>query len=120
MGLPVTAGEHTVRLYFAEVGTNQQAIGARKFDVSIEGALVLDDYDIFGEVGGFKGVVKTFTINADSNIDIDFGKVTQNPQIQAIEILRPSTGATNQAPTADAESRSVASSPPPSHAPSSR
>ncbi len=84
---PVTPGTYQVRLYFAEIYAGTQSVGARVFDVSIEGNVVLNDYDIFAEVGGYKGVVKTFTVAADSNLDIDFGHVIENPKMNAIEIL---------------------------------
>ena len=84
---PVTPGIYEVRLYFADIYAGTQSVGARVFDVSVEGTIVLNDYDIFAEVGGYKGVVKTFTVAADSNLDIDFGHVVENPKINAIEIL---------------------------------
>ena len=99
---PVTAGDYIVNLYFAEVGTNQQAVGARKFDVTIEGALALDDYDIFAEVGGFKGVVKSFNITSDTNLDIDFAQGHAEPADPGDRDPAPGTGPTNQAPTANA------------------
>ncbi|MGH9222418.1 MAG: Kelch repeat-containing protein, partial [Acidimicrobiales bacterium] len=84
---PVTPGSYQVRLYFAEIYTGTQSVGARVFDVSIEGAVVLNDYDIFADVGGYTGVVKTFTVSADANLDIDFGHVIENPKINGIEIV---------------------------------
>jgi hypothetical protein len=76
-----------VRLYFAEIYTGAQFAGARIFDVSIEGKLVLDNLDVFAEVGGYKGIVKSFTVASDANLDIDFGHVVENPAVKAIEIL---------------------------------
>jgi hypothetical protein len=85
---PVTAGEYEVRLYFAETASARQFIGARVFDVFVEDQLVLDNYDTFADVGGFTGVMKSFTITADSNIDIDFGHVgSENPRVTGIEIV---------------------------------
>ena len=69
---PVAPGEYEVRLYFAESFSGAFAVGARVFDVKIEGAIVLDNYDIFADIGSLKGVVKSFTITSDANIDIDF------------------------------------------------
>jgi large repetitive protein len=87
-------GTHTVRLYFAE--TFATAAGQRVFDVTMENQLVLNDYDIFADVGANAGVVKTFQVSiTDGNLNIVFGRVTQNPSIRAIEILAP---ASNQAP----------------------
>jgi hypothetical protein len=85
---PVTAGTHEVRLYFAETYSGTQSVGARVFDVLIEGTVVLDDYDVFADVGGHKGVVKSFVVSSDANLDIDFGHVVQNPAIKGIEVLR--------------------------------
>jgi N-acetylneuraminic acid mutarotase len=84
---PVTAGTYQVRLYFAEIYSGAQGVGLRKFDVSIENALILNDYDIFAEVGGYKAVMKSFTVTSDANLDIDFGHVIQNPKINGIEIV---------------------------------
>ena len=93
----IAPGNYQVRLYFAEILEGAQAAGVREFDVSIEGRLVLDDYDIFEEVGGYNGVVKQFDVASDSTINIDFAHVKQNPVIQGIEIIQMS-GATNTAP----------------------
>ncbi|MCG8584103.1 MAG: malectin [Pirellulales bacterium] len=83
----VDPGMYEVRLYFAEIFDGAQFIGGREFDVSFEGEQVLDNYDVFADVGGFTGVVKSFVVTADSNLDIDFNHVTQNPALKAIEIV---------------------------------
>ena len=88
---PVTAGQYDVRLYFAETYAGTQSVGARKFDVSIEGALKLNDYDIFADAGGFTGVMKQFRVTSDSTLNVAFAHVVQNPTIRGIEIL-PVTG----------------------------
>lgn len=85
---PVSAGTLEVRLYFAEINSNLQAVGKRVFDVSIEGTKVLDDYDIFDDVGGYTGVVKSFTVESDANLDIDFAPFgSKKPSVNAIEVL---------------------------------
>jgi N-acetylneuraminic acid mutarotase len=84
---PVSPGGYQVRLYFAEIYEGSQNVGARVFNVSIEGSPVLSNYDIFAEVGGYKGVVKSFFVSSDSALDIEFGHVVENPKIAAIEIL---------------------------------
>lgn len=84
---PVTPGEHEVRLYFAETFSGAQSPGVRVFSVQIEGVTVLDQYDVYADVGGFKGVVKSFTVTSDANLDIDFLRVLQNPAVKAIEII---------------------------------
>lgn len=63
-------GPWDVELHFAEIF--HEAAGARVFDVSIEGQVVLDDYDIFAEAGAKNtAVVETF-----SDVDIQDGNVT--------------------------------------------
>ncbi|MGH2755755.1 MAG: malectin domain-containing carbohydrate-binding protein, partial [Actinomycetota bacterium] len=85
---PVTGGSsYVVRLYFAETYTGNHSVGKRIFDVSIEGDVVLDNYDIFADVGGNKGVMKEFTVSSDSSLDIEFGHVVENPVVKGIEIL---------------------------------
>src|SRR5512132_1046299 len=91
---PVTAGSYEVRLAFAEIYEGAQSVGARVFDVAIEGTTVLDNYDVFANVGGYKGVVKSFTVSSDASLDITFGHVVENPAIKGIEIV--SAGAPNQ------------------------
>ncbi len=85
---PTTSGTFEVRLYFADIFTGTQGAGLRLFDVTIEGALVLDDFDVFAEVGGAAGMMRSFVVNvADADLVIDFGHNTQNPAIKGIEIL---------------------------------
>ena len=89
---PVAPGSYEVRLYFAETYAKAQNVGGRTFDVLIEGQTVLDNYDVYAEVGGYKGVVKTFTVNADNNLDVDFLRGVQNPSVKGIEIIRRHDG----------------------------
>ncbi|MGI9456489.1 MAG: malectin domain-containing carbohydrate-binding protein, partial [Aeoliella sp.] len=85
---PVAAGDYEVRLYFAEIWVYGQGVGLRQFDVAVEGITVLDNYDVFAEVGGYTGVVKSFAVaNTDGNIDIDFLHEIENPTIKGIEII---------------------------------
>ncbi|NNE73074.1 MAG: hypothetical protein HKN26_05370 [Acidimicrobiales bacterium] len=85
---PVTAGETVeVRLYIGNNSTGTTGIGDRKFDVSIDGNLVLDDYDIIADVGHLVGTMKSYTIVSDGIVDVDFGNVKNRPIVNAIEIL---------------------------------
>src|SRR4051794_15301327 len=93
---PATSGErYDVRLYFAETDGPTKAVGARVFDVTVDGRVVLDNYDVFAKVGGDKAVMEHFTITADSNIDIDFVHGVENPNIKAIEVV-PVASTANQ------------------------
>lgn len=82
----VDNGEYTVNLYFAEIFHDEA--GQRIFDVEIEGSLVLDDYDIYADVGQNVAVMKSFDATvSDGNLDIDFTTVIDNAKISAIEIV---------------------------------
>jgi len=85
--IPLVPGTYDVRLYYAETFGPTRAIGARVFSVSIEGNSVADNVDIFATVGGNTALMQSFIVNSDSNLDIDFTHVTENPAIKAIEIL---------------------------------
>ena len=90
---PVAAGTTVeVRLYLANRCTCTAASGQRRFDVSIDGRVVLDDYDIVGDVGDQTGTMKSFAVTSDGTVDIAFGHVLENPLVNAIEIVEP-TGA---------------------------
>ncbi|RMG16145.1 MAG: T9SS C-terminal target domain-containing protein, partial [Bacteroidetes bacterium] len=81
------SGNFSVKLYFAELF--KTAAGQREFDVTIEGVQVLDNYDIFAEVGQFTAVVKTFqTTVTDGTLNIGFVSVSghDSPTIAAIEV----------------------------------
>lgn len=93
---PVASGSYEVRLYFAETFDRAQESGARVFDVTIEGQSALDNYDVYQDVGGYKGVMKSFDVVSNANLDIDFGRVVQNPMVKGIEIL--STGGDSSPP----------------------
>lgn len=77
-----------VRLYFANRASGTASAGQRVFDVRLDGALVLDDYDVVAEVGNATGTMKAFDVVSDGTVNIDFGHVVENPMISAIEIVR--------------------------------
>lgn len=83
---PVAAGrELKINLFFAE--NYHTAAGLRVFDIVIDHVLVLDNYDVFAQVGGNTGVMQSFTVVSDGNVDIDLVQVTERPMINGIEIL---------------------------------
>ncbi len=85
---PVVPGAYRVNLYFAETFPGTQFAGARRFDVAIEGETVLPEFDIFAAAGGgYAGIVRSFDLVSDANLDIDFSVLVNSPAIQAIEII---------------------------------
>ena len=83
-------GSHTVTLHFAELYFN--AAGQRKFNVAINGATVLTDFDIFAAAGNhsFTAVVKPFAgIAANSSgqivVSLTNGSVDQ-PMVNGVQV----------------------------------
>jgi len=89
----LTAGSsQTIRLHFAE--TYWTAVGSRIFNVSINGAQVLTNFDIVSAAGAAnKAVIEQFTANADSGgrVTIQFATVKDNAQVNGIEVLPSSS-----------------------------
>ncbi|MCA9189929.1 MAG: hypothetical protein KDA99_30100, partial [Planctomycetales bacterium] len=105
--LPVEPGTYEVRLYIAELFYD--APGQTVFDVSIEGTVVLNDYDLLAEVGKNVGIMKRFVVTSDANLDIDFVTVVHDPIINGIEVIRVTElpGDNNRDGTVDAADYTV-------------
>ncbi|RLM95295.1 malectin domain-containing carbohydrate-binding protein [Haloarcula sp. Atlit-7R] len=106
-----------VRLYFYDGYTGTSSAGDRVFDVSVENQTVLDDFDIIETYGNDTGAMESYTVTSDGTIDVDFGHVTENPQVNAIEIVAvdpqpdtlggPSNVDAGQVVTGDSETETV-------------
>ena len=83
----LNANSYVVELHFAEIFFNNPS--NRVMDVSIEGALVLDDFDIVAEAGTRAAIVKKFEIAppGDGTISIAFNAVKDQAKISAIKIV---------------------------------
>ncbi|MEQ8766868.1 MAG: malectin domain-containing carbohydrate-binding protein, partial [Planctomycetota bacterium] len=92
MDCRVPVGEHPARyqvvLHFAEIDPRAASPGARVFDVSLEGAVVLDDYDIFSAVGFKTPDIHSFEVVVfDGELTIAFESVAGNAKVSGVEIL---------------------------------
>ena len=86
---PVANGNYEVHLFFMNNFSGTSTAGKRVFDVSVEGAVVLDNFDIIPTFGHkIAGMVTITTTVTDGNLDIDFGRVIGDPLINGIEILQ--------------------------------
>ncbi len=82
-------GKYQVNLYFAEGTPADEKIGARVFDVSVQGADVFPKFDIFREVGANAALIKTTTAtvtNGTLKIAFKYDSGSE-PAINAMEIL---------------------------------
>ncbi|MBD3316362.1 MAG: choice-of-anchor D domain-containing protein, partial [Chitinivibrionales bacterium] len=87
-GFPVDSGTYTVSLHFAEIYDGITGTGQRVFSVLIEDSTVLEQFDIFAEVGANTALVKKFDVTVrDNSLDIVFVHEVENPKISAIEIV---------------------------------
>ncbi len=94
--IPVdTRGRYTVVLHFAEFYFGPQlagggGTGSRVFHVFCNGQTLLQDFDIYKEVGSLRVVTKTFTgikPSAQGKINLTFEPVVNNATISAIEVI---------------------------------
>lgn len=93
---PAASGTYEVSLFFAEspYAGGVSTSGARVFSVKIEGVTVLSNFDIYA-TAGMNAVKKVFQVTvSDGTLDMDFIRVTGNPQVNGIEVVLKSTGTT--------------------------
>lgn len=91
---------YKVRLHFAEIYWS--ATGQRVFNVFINGAQVLTNFDIVAATGGnFIGNIQSFNAISDANgfISLQFVSVTDNAGWNGIELLPNPTNVIPAAPT---------------------
>ncbi|CAO1665560.1 malectin domain-containing carbohydrate-binding protein [Salinicola sp. NYA28a] len=91
--IPVENGEYLIDMYFAEIYhgvENGNGTGARVFDISVEDALVEDDYDIIGDVGSAATeVVKTYAVTVtDGVLDIGFDASVNQAKISGLAVWK--------------------------------
>ena len=86
--LPVLPGTYEVRLFFAETYSGAQNVGQRQFDIQIEGATVASSFDQVAETGGWRrGIMRSYSVASDGNLDIDFLHVKENPTLKGIQVV---------------------------------
>jgi hypothetical protein len=91
--IPLLGGDYLVQLHFAEIywgapGGAPGGVGKRVFDVTLEGQLVLDDYDIFADVGAATAVVHAYHRTVmDGSLDIAFDSSVDRPTVSGLEVI---------------------------------
>ncbi len=98
--LPVDIrGAYTVTLYFAETyfgpgASGVGGVGSRVFNVTCNGVMLLEHFDIFKEAGNLREVVKTFhhlKPNAQGKLLFEFEPEANYASVFAIEVLDESS-----------------------------
>ncbi|WP_327053500.1 malectin domain-containing carbohydrate-binding protein [Halomicrococcus gelatinilyticus] len=92
---PVENGRYVVRLYFAETYFGEtgwrdyKKSGPRKFAVEVEDETVLDDYDVYRELGHDRGTTKSFAVESEDGVlDVVFRHKKGDPTVAGIEVVR--------------------------------
>ncbi|MDQ8188179.1 malectin domain-containing carbohydrate-binding protein [Pelagicoccus sp. SDUM812002] len=94
-------GDYLVRLHFAEIYNGIVASGQRVFGIVVEGSTFDASFDIFEAAGfGTSHVVEVQATVVGGSLEIDFLHVTENPKVNAIEVLRPSEPFVDDTPPA--------------------
>ena len=83
-------GDYEVRLYLAELFNPSSSVGARVFDVSVEGTISaeFDDLDAYELGGDNVGVMVSHTVSLnDGLLNLEFLHGAGNPSLKGIEVL---------------------------------
>ena len=107
-----------VRLHFAEIYPQDQAVGRRVFSISTNGVVVEPALDVYARVGGDAALVLTEVLGADSNgqVDVTFQTVSgDSAMLSGIELLQaqgncPATTSSSSGSTLASSSSSAAGS----------
>lgn len=87
-GFAVPDGDYSVVLHFVEVVASVSQVGGRVFDVTAEGALAVNDLDVFARVGANTACTVSFPVTvADGHLDLGFLHGVQNPVLSGIEVF---------------------------------
>lgn len=90
----VANGSYHVNLLFAETSKSAESIGARVFNVKIQGSSAFQNLDIFAAAGARAALVKSTNVAVQNgSLRIEFENVVQVAKIDGIEILAVPTQA---------------------------
>ena len=81
-------GSFIVNLFMGNGFAGTSEPGQRIFDINMEGSLIVNDKDLSAEYGSGNGAMESYQVNVtDGILNIQFIHQTENPLINAIEIL---------------------------------
>jgi hypothetical protein len=84
---PVSNGSYHVNLYFAELYAPDQSVGARVFNVKLQGNVVFQNLDIFAAAGANAALIKGADVTVSNGaVQIEFDNLVDHAKIEAIEI----------------------------------
>ena len=86
----VPDGSYVVNILFGNVYRFTSQVGSRLFDVAIEGAVVLDDFDQVAAAGGSAIMINRailVDVTDGNGLQIEFLRNVQNPALKGLEVL---------------------------------
>lgn len=105
--IPVASGDYTVNLYLGNSFAGTADPDDRIFDIVIEGVTVENNLDLIEEFGHRVAGMLTYNVTvSDGVLSIGFEHVTENPLINAIEVIQEALLG-NQAPNAVASANTT-------------
>ncbi|OZV69332.1 Kelch repeat-containing protein [Winogradskyella aurantia] len=98
--IPLANGDYTVNLFLGNSFSGTSQPGERIFDILIEGTVVQDNLDLITTFGHQVAGMLSYPVTvSDGELNISFGHVTENPLLNAIEVIQNSLFG-NQPPNA--------------------
>jgi hypothetical protein len=89
----VPSGSYEVLLRFAEIQRRSMSVGTRVFDVTLEGAAVLNDLDVFATAGGNTALDRTFDVEVtDGTLNVGFARTVGGATVSAIAVQSATIG----------------------------
>ncbi|MCH6236131.1 LamG-like jellyroll fold domain-containing protein [Cognataquiflexum rubidum] len=86
--IPIANGDYQVNLYMGNSFSGTSTVETRVFDVKAEGTTLLSNVDLVAKFGHQKGGMEKLMVKvSDGTLNIEFIKKTQNPLLNAIEII---------------------------------
>ncbi|MFO7822728.1 MAG: PKD domain-containing protein, partial [Cyclobacterium sp.] len=87
--IPLPNGDYLVNLYMGNGYSGTSQPGQRVFSVAVEGEVKLPEIDLSAQYGHKVGAMEQIPITLeDEELNINFIKITENPLINGIEIIR--------------------------------
>ncbi len=85
---PVANGLYHLNLLFAEIYGPLQKVGARVFNIKVQGNLAFQNLDIFAAAGANAALIKGMDVSVQNGVlSIEFDNSVQNAKVDGIEIL---------------------------------
>ncbi|WP_157614270.1 malectin domain-containing carbohydrate-binding protein, partial [Pseudotamlana agarivorans] len=95
--IPLPNGDYVINLFLGNSYEGTKNIGDRIFDVLLEGVVVEDNLDLVATYGHQVAGMLSYPVTVnDGVLNISFGHEVENPLVNAIEIMGPSSSSASK------------------------